>query len=323
MAVKGQKYHISKNGEPGVCFADRGTCPLGGEHFNDKHEAQAYSEFLHSQSFGSVATLRKPKKKSALGSSETTENKSKNSIPLKPVERPRNPLDFARRTPRITTNDLPPASKVNSASVMDQERYLAYADEFTRETDSFIAYKLKDTIEKISRRESFDEINESINNFNKTVDSSKKYSRRMVNYPEISVKKVNGEPEVTIVADAKTNKQITFMASKSSAEKEASTKFTKASEINKKVSILENKLKNVQEKSKERGTTIDPEVLAETQSRINEGKQKAELLRREAEELMKFERETRQFNRAMEEIDNSKIDEDALNLFNESKATTY
>ena len=35
------KYHIKKNGTPGVCHAQEGNCPLGGvkQHYNSLEEA--------------------------------------------------------------------------------------------------------------------------------------------------------------------------------------------------------------------------------------------------------------------------------------------
>ena len=40
------KYHIKKDGMPGVCRAQDGKCPLGGndEHFPTKEEAQNYAD---------------------------------------------------------------------------------------------------------------------------------------------------------------------------------------------------------------------------------------------------------------------------------------
>lgn len=40
------KYHIKKDGTPGVCRAQDGKCPLGSndEHFSTKEEAQNYAD---------------------------------------------------------------------------------------------------------------------------------------------------------------------------------------------------------------------------------------------------------------------------------------
>ena len=43
------KYHIKKDGTPGVCRAQNGKCPFGGEseHFPTKEEAQNYADKRH------------------------------------------------------------------------------------------------------------------------------------------------------------------------------------------------------------------------------------------------------------------------------------
>ena len=43
------KYHIKKDGTPGVCRAQNGNCPFGGEseHFPTKEEAQNYADKRH------------------------------------------------------------------------------------------------------------------------------------------------------------------------------------------------------------------------------------------------------------------------------------
>lgn len=45
------KYHIKKDGSPGVCKATH-NCPLGdaNEHYNSVEEAQQYSDYLNNQS---------------------------------------------------------------------------------------------------------------------------------------------------------------------------------------------------------------------------------------------------------------------------------
>ena len=40
------KYHVKKDGTPGVCHAQEGNCPLGdsSQHFSSKEEAQEYAD---------------------------------------------------------------------------------------------------------------------------------------------------------------------------------------------------------------------------------------------------------------------------------------
>lgn len=50
------KYHISDNGEPSKCNAQPGNCPLGGEHFTSKQDAEAHFEKLQkNQEFSSIS----------------------------------------------------------------------------------------------------------------------------------------------------------------------------------------------------------------------------------------------------------------------------
>lgn len=55
------KYHIKKDGTPGICHAEKGKCPLGGasgteNHFNTQAEAQAAADKMHAQVFNTVDT---------------------------------------------------------------------------------------------------------------------------------------------------------------------------------------------------------------------------------------------------------------------------
>lgn len=47
------KYHIKKDGTPGICRA-KGKCPLGGEqeHFDNKEDAQTYADIKNSGKYG-------------------------------------------------------------------------------------------------------------------------------------------------------------------------------------------------------------------------------------------------------------------------------
>lgn len=49
-----QKYHVGSDGVPKLCTATRRPCPLGGEHFESKIEAEKYAEEKLSQEFGSL-----------------------------------------------------------------------------------------------------------------------------------------------------------------------------------------------------------------------------------------------------------------------------
>lgn len=48
-------YHISKNGEPGVCKAKKDACPLGGEH-GSKEQIQKESERIFAEKFNHIPT---------------------------------------------------------------------------------------------------------------------------------------------------------------------------------------------------------------------------------------------------------------------------
>lgn len=48
-------YHISKNGEPGICKAEKDACPLGGEH-GTKEQIQAESEKRFAEKFKHIPT---------------------------------------------------------------------------------------------------------------------------------------------------------------------------------------------------------------------------------------------------------------------------
>ena len=45
------KYHVKKDGTPGVCHAQEGNCPLGdsSQHFSSKAEAQDYADKINEQ----------------------------------------------------------------------------------------------------------------------------------------------------------------------------------------------------------------------------------------------------------------------------------
>lgn len=65
-----RKYHVDpKTGNMGVCHAEKGNCPFGGEdgtanHYGSEAEAQAVSEFIHAQA-SRRKTIRKPRKTKA------------------------------------------------------------------------------------------------------------------------------------------------------------------------------------------------------------------------------------------------------------------
>ena len=56
------KYHVKKDGTPGVCHAQEGNCPLGdsSQHFSSKEEAQDYADKVNENNSNNVA--EKPKK---------------------------------------------------------------------------------------------------------------------------------------------------------------------------------------------------------------------------------------------------------------------
>ena len=47
------RYHVKKDGTPGICHAQPGKCPLGGEgqHFKTIDEAQEYADKEHLNTF--------------------------------------------------------------------------------------------------------------------------------------------------------------------------------------------------------------------------------------------------------------------------------
>lgn len=50
------KFHISKNGVPAPCKAQKGNCPFGGEdsHFNTREEAQSFADKKNAEEFGLI-----------------------------------------------------------------------------------------------------------------------------------------------------------------------------------------------------------------------------------------------------------------------------
>ena len=56
------KYHVKKDGTPGVCRAQEGNCPLGdsSQHFSSKEEAQDYADKVNENNANNVT--EKPKK---------------------------------------------------------------------------------------------------------------------------------------------------------------------------------------------------------------------------------------------------------------------
>ena len=56
------KYHVKKDGTPGVCHAQEGNCPLGdsSQHFSSKEEAQDYADKVNENNANNVT--EKPKK---------------------------------------------------------------------------------------------------------------------------------------------------------------------------------------------------------------------------------------------------------------------
>lgn len=53
------KYHISKKGNPAICRAKEGNCPLGGTevHFESKEDAKIYIEKRNEMNFGIVPSM--------------------------------------------------------------------------------------------------------------------------------------------------------------------------------------------------------------------------------------------------------------------------
>ena len=43
------KYHVKKDGTPGICHAQEGNCPLGdsSQHFSSVQEAQEYADEIN------------------------------------------------------------------------------------------------------------------------------------------------------------------------------------------------------------------------------------------------------------------------------------
>ena len=56
------KYHVKKDGTPGLCKAQEGNCPLGdsSQHFSSKSEAQDYVDKVNENNANNVT--EKPKK---------------------------------------------------------------------------------------------------------------------------------------------------------------------------------------------------------------------------------------------------------------------
>ena len=58
------KYHVKKDGTPGVCHAQEGNCPLGGsdEHFSSAQEAQDYADKMNELAKETGITIENPVK---------------------------------------------------------------------------------------------------------------------------------------------------------------------------------------------------------------------------------------------------------------------
>lgn len=54
------KYHVKKDGTPGVCHAKEGNCPLGGSenHFETQEEAYEHGQKQLEKEFGVVETAK-------------------------------------------------------------------------------------------------------------------------------------------------------------------------------------------------------------------------------------------------------------------------
>lgn len=101
---------------------------------------------------------------------------------------------------------------------------------------------------------------------------------------------------------------------------EVESKRAQVVDINKKVKQLTTKLNDYK---KSKGSNADSEVIATVEAKIQEGQYRSKKLRDEMEALDEFDRQNYEFNNQMNEIDNAKIDENALGLFNEAKSTDY
>ena len=65
------RYHLKDNGEPGLCRAELGKCPKGGDHFDSKEEAwRTYEENLNSKNFLKGLSLLKDKKPKSISEVE-------------------------------------------------------------------------------------------------------------------------------------------------------------------------------------------------------------------------------------------------------------
>lgn len=60
------KYHVKKDGTPGVCRAQEGNCPLGdtSQHFSSKEEAQDYADKVNENNANNVTENSKKEIKS-------------------------------------------------------------------------------------------------------------------------------------------------------------------------------------------------------------------------------------------------------------------
>ena len=56
------KYHVKKDGTPGICRAQEGNCPLGdsSQHFSNIQDAQDYADKVNENNANNVT--EKPKK---------------------------------------------------------------------------------------------------------------------------------------------------------------------------------------------------------------------------------------------------------------------
>ena len=69
------RYHLKDNGEPGLCRAELGKCPKGGDHFDSKEDARIFYESLNEKKLKEVFLI--PTSQSYLTASSFEELKHK------------------------------------------------------------------------------------------------------------------------------------------------------------------------------------------------------------------------------------------------------
>lgn len=314
------RHHISPNGNPMPCGANKGNCPFVTEHFDSKEEAEKYISQKSEQEYGLIKSLRKPSKRDSLLKPSTaySEDIHANKGPGQTSIRSRP----SKMTSALTAEELPSSSEMGKTpTASDKEKYKMHLLEYSNSPiGSSLGKSMDNLYRAIDNERSFDDIQKAIKYHENLINHyDKKFDFYTSTIPKVSAKNTRKGTEVTIKVNDE--KSITFLTQKENPEK--TEKLSKVSQIGKKVNKLESQFKEYQKSKEQKGEKVDPEIAKSVAEKIQEGRLKSKALMQEIETISEFERQNKAFNNSMSEIDNAKIDETELNLFRDSKSLEY